>query len=203
MTELVKPWAERRPRAVRSRKMELKVKRNATLADWETVPDGESAQLIDGTLYITSRPNIHHAIAITYLIGALHPHLRDKSKGWVLLFEPALRFGSNLLIGDIAGWRRDRLPVIPRGDKWIETPPDFVCEALSPSTAKIDRGRKREIYAKAKVGHIWFIDPLNQTLEVLVLSKVVYNVVASAGGDDRAKFPPFGVELDLSMLWEP
>ncbi|MBA2543467.1 MAG: Uma2 family endonuclease [Deltaproteobacteria bacterium] len=184
--------------------MDLKIKRNASLADLAEVPEGHNGQLIDGVLYITSRPSIHHAIAITYLIGALHPFVRDRAKGWVLLFEPALQFGSNFLIGDIAGWRRERLPTIPRDSKWIDIAPDFICEALSPSTAKIDRGRKREIYAKAKVGHVWFIDPLNRTLEVLALAKSVYNVVASAGDDDRAKFPPFdNVEIDLANLWEP
>ncbi len=203
MTELVKPGAAGSPRAVPSKQMELKVQRNATFEDWESVPEGESAQLIDGVLYITSRPNIHHATAVTYLIQSLTPFSRDRAKGWVLLFEPALRFGSDFVVGDIAGWRRERLPTIPRGAKWIDTAPDFICEALSPSTAKIDRGRKRELYAKAKVSHVWFIDPLNCTLEVLALAKGIYQVVASAGGDDRGRFPPFDVELDLAMLWEP
>ena len=101
---------------------------------------------------------------------------------------------------DLATTRRERMPVIP-DSKYFDLAPDFVCEALSPSTARIDRGRKREIYAKAKVGHLWFLDPIHQTLEVLALDKRAYQVVASAGGDDRGRFPPFDAELDLSVLW--
>lgn len=203
MTEVLKTDSQGHARAVRSKRMDLTIKRDATFEDWEAVPEDLRAQLIDGVLYITSRPNIDHAAAVSYLLGALHPFTRDKAKGWVLLFEPAVKYGANYLIGDITGWRRERLAELPRGSTWIDTAPDFVCEALSPSTAKIDRGRKREIYAKAKVGHIWFIDPANETIEVLALAKGVYKVVASAGGDDRAKLPPFdSVELDLSNLWK-
>ncbi len=48
-------------------------------------------------------------------------------------------------------------------------PPDWVCEALSPSTARFDRGRKLEVYAEASVSHVWLVDPLARTLEVLAL----------------------------------
>ena len=133
--------------------MELKIKRNATLADLEQVPEGHNGQLIDGVLYITSRPAIPHAITITGLVNELTPFRKNRALGWILLFEPVLLMGPNVLIGDISGWRRDRLPKIPEG-KWFEIAPDFVCEGLSPSTARIDRGQKREIYAKAGVSYL-------------------------------------------------
>ena len=119
-----------------------------------------------------------------------------------MLFEPEVLFGKHVLIGDLVGWRRERMPVIPEVQR-IELAPDFVCEALSPSTARIDRGRKREIYAKAKVGHLWFVDPIHQTLEVLALDKRGYHVVAMAGGPDRGRFPPFdSIEIDRASLWQ-
>jgi Uma2 family endonuclease len=184
--------------------MELTIKRNATIEDLADVPEGHNGQLIDGVLYITSRPVNMHAVAISELHLELGPFHRDRKKGWVILFEPVLLFGKNVLIADIAGWRRERMPAVPK-DKWFELPPDFVCEALSPSTAYIDRGRKREIYGAAKVGHVWFIDPLHETLEVLALQKRGgYSVVGSAGASDRGRFPPFDDhELDLSVLFQP
>jgi Uma2 family endonuclease len=180
--------------------MKLTVKRDATLEDLETTPAGMNGQLIDGVLYITTRPSNGHALAITALTLELGPFTKDRKLGWVLLFEPQVHFGKNVLIGDLVGWRRERMPVIP-DSRHFDLAPDFVCEALSPSTARIDRGRKREIYAKSKVGHLWFLDPIHQTLEVLALDKRAYQVVASAGGNDRGRFPPFDSELDLSVLW--
>ena len=188
---------------VHSREMELKIKRNATLADLERTPEGTNGQLIDGVLYITTRPSILHALAMGELLVELAPYRRDRKKGWIILFEQEIKFGENVLIGDLCGWRRERVPTLPDVKRW-ELAPDWVCEALSPSTARIDRGRKREIYANAGVGHLWFIDPTNRTLEVLALDrrKKIYSVIASAGDDEKGKFPPFDDrDLDLSVLW--
>jgi Uma2 family endonuclease len=188
--------------AVSSKAMKLTVKHGATLADLESTPAGTNAQLIDGVLYVASRPSNMHAVAITALALELGPFHRDRKTGWVLLFEPEVQFGKHVVIGDLVGWRRERMPMVP-DTKRFELPPDFVCEGLSPSTARIDRGRKRELYAKAKVGHLWFVDPIHQTLEVLALEKRGYHVVAMAGGSDRGRFPPFdSIDLDLAALWQ-
>jgi len=191
-----------RRRAVHSSRMKLSIKRNATIDDLETTPEGMNGQLIDGTLYMTTRPAIPHAVAITAIIGELRPVIRDRKKGWVILFEPELKLGDHVLIGDISGWRRERVPILPDA-KRMELAPDWVCEGLSPSTARIDRGRKREIYAQAGVSHLWFVDPVHQTLEILALKRRAYEVVGSAGGNDRGRFPPFDtIELDLSVFWQ-
>src|SRR5690606_25401804 len=112
-----------------------------------------------------------------------------------------VRFGPHLLVPDIAGWRRERMPVVP--DLTVfELRPDWVCEALSPSTARLDRGRKREIYAEAGVPHLWYADPVHHTLEVLVLDGASYRVTATAGDHERGRFPPFeSIELLLARLW--
>ncbi len=185
-----------------SEEMKLTIKHGATIADLEALPEGLNGQLIDGVLYVTSRPGMPHTVAITNLIVELGPFMKDRKRGWVIAFEPALKFGKNILVGDVSGWRRERMPVIP-DDNPLELAPDWVCEGLSPSTARIDRGRKREIYAKAKVSHLWFLDPVHQTIEVLGLRGGGYQVLASAGGDERGRFPPFEtVEIDLSIFWQ-
>ena len=46
------------------------------------------------------------------------------------------------------------------------TPPDWVCEILSPRTEAVDRGKKMRIYRREGVGHAWPINPITQTLEV-------------------------------------
>lgn len=50
----------------------------------------------------------------------------------------------------------------------FELPPDWACEVLSESTSAFDRGDKLPIFAREKVGHVWFVDPIVKTLEVLL-----------------------------------
>lgn len=44
--------------------------------------------------------------------------------------------------------------------------PDLVVEVLSPSTAKNDRGRKKELYAKCGVREYWIVSAFEMTVEV-------------------------------------
>jgi len=67
-----------------------------------------------------------------------------------------------VLVPDLAGWRRERMPEIP-DPSFLELP-DWVCEVLSPSTAALDRTRKTHRYAAAGVGFVWLLDPAVETL---------------------------------------
>jgi Uma2 family endonuclease len=78
--------------------------------------------------------------------------------------EPELHLGSNVLIPDIAGWRRERWTADPDA-VGVPTVPDWVCEILSPSTARLDRGAKMDAYARAALPYLWLIDPVLRTLE--------------------------------------
>jgi Uma2 family endonuclease len=77
-----------------------------------------------------------------------------------------------------------------------------VCEVLSPSTARIDRSRKLPIYARAGVGHVWLLDPIERTLEVLRLCDATWTILAVFTGDAPVRAEPFDViALDLGALW--
>lgn len=173
-------------------------KRNATYADLSSIPDGWNGQLIDGDLWAFPRPSLGHALAISRLFRELGPAEHDREAGWILLFEPEIWFGKHLLIPDVAGWKRPRTPNVEVHSATLA--PDWVCEGLSPSTARLDRGRKREIYAEHKVGHLWFADPANRTIEVLALEGVHYQI-HQIGGSERTRLSPFDVEIDLAPLW--
>jgi hypothetical protein len=84
------------------------------------------------------------------------------------LDEPELHFGEHVVVPDLAGWRRERMRAMPR-QAFFTLAPDWVCEVLSPSTERADRGRKLRIYAEAGVAHVWFLKPADRTLEVLRL----------------------------------
>jgi Uma2 family endonuclease len=179
------------------------VKRNATYADIEALPEEKVGQLIDGNLYVCARPRIAHARSIARLFSRLAPADDDPSpKGWVILMEVEIWFGKNrknLLVPDLAGWRRIRMPEMPDVQTMTLTP-DWVCEGLSPSTTKIDRGRKREIYAKFGVDHLWYADPERREVEMLTLDGSSYRVTQIASSE-RGVFAPFTHEIDLSKLW--
>jgi Uma2 family endonuclease len=77
-----------------------------------------------------------------------------------------------------------------------------VCEVVSPSTEQIDRLRKQPIYAREGVSHLWLVNPLARTLEVLRRSPDGWLVAATHAGAERVKAEPFeAVELELGALW--
>ena len=107
-----------------------------------------------------------------------------------------------MLVPDIAGWRRERLPDLPE-QAYFSVAPDWVCEVVSPSTAALDRVKKLAVYAREKVSHAWLADPIAQTIEVLRLENGRWTIVSTCAGADVVRAEPFeAIELDLTLLWE-
>jgi Uma2 family endonuclease len=168
------------------------------------VPAHQVGQILDGELYVSPRPGSDHAAASSALGEELGPAFkrgRGGPGGWILLDEPELHLGSDVLVPDLAGWRRERMPERPSTSAF-ELAPDWVCEVLSRGTAKVDRKLKRRIYARERVGAFWLIDTDERTLEVLRLDGDDYRIELVASDDDRVRAFPFeALELDLSVLW--
>ena len=182
-------------------------KRRATYEDLCKVPDTMVAEIIDGELIVTPRPASPHARVTSVLAGDLGlPFDRPPGDpvtpgGWWLLFEPELHLGSDVIVPDYAGWRRDRLPALPNVAAF-DLAPDWVCEVVSPTTGAVDRGRKMRIYAREQVGHLWLIDPSGRTLEVCRLKDGRWIVASTHDGTDAVRAEPFdAVELRLARWW--
>ena len=80
--------------------------------------------------------------------------------------------------------------------------PDWACEVISPSTEGMDRGKKLAIYAREAVSHLWLINPISQTLEVMALAAGRWTLLAIHVGPVVVRAEPFdAIELDLSALW--
>ena len=177
---------------------------SATYEDVLNAPEHMVAQVIDGELVLQPRPAALHAMAASALGEELGPPFkrgRNGPGGWMILFEPELHLASDILVPDLAGWRRERLPEVP-DVPYFTLAPDWVCEVLSPSTHRNDRIRKTRIYAREGVGHVWLVDPRELLLEVLRLDGDTYRIVGSASDDDKARLEPFdAIELDVSILW--
>jgi Uma2 family endonuclease len=182
---------------------EANVKR-ATYEDVLNAPDNQVAEILDGELILSPRPAPRHSLALSRLVMLLgDPFDRGHGGpgGWWILAEPELHFGTQILVPDVAGWRRERLPSLPDA-AWFTLAPDWVCEVLSPSTERIDRAHKLRIYAEAGVAHAWLVDPMQRTLEALRLREGSWMIGAVITGKDPARVEPFDlVELELGRLW--
>jgi Uma2 family endonuclease len=179
--------------------------RPATYEDLLAVPEHLVAEIIDGELYTSPRPAPRHADATAGLIGALREPFdrgRGGPGGWRILIEPELHFGRDVLVPDLAGWRRDRLPELPQ-EAYFTLAPDWVCEVQSPSTASLDRLEKLRVYAREQVRCVWLVDPIATTVEVFGLEAGRWVLTFTAGGSETIPLPPFDdLPLDLTLLWE-
>jgi Uma2 family endonuclease len=180
-------------------------KKRATYEDVVNAPEHMVAEIIDGDLLLFPRPARPHAVAASALTEELGPpfkRARGGPGGWIILAEPEFHFGDDVLVPDLAGWRRERMPVITTELPYFSLSPDWACEVLSPSTAAVDRVRKLPIYARESVGHVWLVDPLLRTLEVLRRQETSWLVVATFQGNAKIRAEPFdAIELELGILW--
>jgi Uma2 family endonuclease len=179
-------------------------RRRATYADLCALPENLIGEIIDGELEVQPRPAFVHARATTALSEEIGPPF-DRGKGgpggWIILFEPELHLGEDVIVPDLGGWRRERMPELP-DVAWVDLAPDWVCEVLSPKTALLDRRRKLPIYAREAVGHVWLVDPALQSLEIFRLDGDSYRLRATYGGSELVRAEPFdAIELDLAALW--
>jgi Uma2 family endonuclease len=184
--------------------MSARDKADALYEQFLAAPEYRVAEIIHGGLVTHPRPASRHAAAASALGAELFgSYARSKSGpgGWVILFEPELHLAQDILVPDIAGWRRERMPEIPDVAAF-ELAPDWICEVLSPSTAAIDRADKLPIYAQHQVAHAWLVDPLAQTLEILRLTSQQWLLLATHRDTAKVRAEPFdALELDLSILW--
>ena len=155
-------------------------------------PPHKVAEVIAGTLHMNPRPVSTHARASTGLgakITTPYDHGDGGPGGWWIVFEPELHLGEDILVPDLAGWRRERMP-------------DWVCEVLSPSTRALDQGKKRAIDAREGVAHLWFVGPDARTLEAFELMEGQWVLLETLTGNDSVSLPPFGAtSFSLGALW--
>ena len=183
----------------------MSTRRPATYEDLLAVPEHLVAEIIDGELVTSPRPAPRHADAGSGLGAALRLAF-DRGGGgpggWRIITEPELHLRDDVLVPDIGGWRRERLPQLP-DVAYFPLAPDWVCEVLSPSTAALDRGRKLRIYAREGVRHAWLVDPIEQRVEVLRRDGAEWMPIAAGHGQGRLRAEPFeAIEVDLTWLWD-
>lgn len=182
--------------------------RIATYQDVIDAPDNLVAEIIAGRLETHPRPAPRHAVAHMALGGRLMPPFQfgdGGPGGWLIVTEPEIHFGPadrrDIIVPDLAGWRRERLPKLPE-TAYFETAPDWACEVISPSTAHLDRGPKRDIYARDGVAHLWFVDPIHRLLEAFELREGRWVLLATLTNNADVAVAPFeAAPFSLADLW--
>lgn len=179
--------------------------RKATYADLEALPENVVGELLDGELFTMPRPSLRHACVASALgmdLGAPFQRGRGGPGGWWIVDEPELHLGDDVLVPDLAGWRRERVPAIPDA-RSFPVAPDWVCEIASPSTARFDRVRKMPRYASAAVPYLWLVDPVARTLEAYRLEHGRWLLLGAHGEEPSARIEPFdAIELAVPTLFE-
>ena len=180
------------------------VLRAATYADVLAAPEDKTAEVINGALHLSPRPGWAHGAAASALGDELGPPFkrgRGGPGGWMILQEPELHLDSHILVPDLAGWRRERMPTHPDAP-FVTVIPDWVCEILSPSTARRDRTEKKALYASLGVRYVWIVDPRYRTLETFELLDGHWRDVGNFSGEERIRAVPFdAIEFELGNLW--
>lgn len=177
-------------------------------AQLEALPKNMTGEIINGRLVAMPRPAGPHGQAESVLgASILPPYQQGRSGpgGWWIVIEPELHFIRNIeiVVPDIAGWRKERMPYPPRTHCY-EVVPDWVCEIASPSTAKLDRTEKMPLYAKYGVRYLWLVDPLLKTLEVYELRDGCWLNIKTYKDNDAVSAVPFHkIVIQLDDLWMP
>ena len=176
----------------------------ATYQDVLDAPAHRVAEIVEGVLHTNPRPAMPHTLASSALGRRIGNPYHDKiggPGGWWIIDEPELHLGEDILIPDLAGWRRERMPDYPE-TAYVTLAPDWVCEVLSVATRRLDLRGKRPVYAREGVAHLWLVDPADRTLEALELRDGQWVLIASAKDDDPIYTRPFdAVTFSLGDLW--
>ena len=111
----------------------------ATYQDVLDAPAHLVAEIINGTLYTHLRPAMPHARATWVLGGKIGDPFDYGPRGpggWWLSSEPELHLDDEIVVPNLAGWRRERIELDYPGTAYVTLAPDWVCEVHSPSPAR-------------------------------------------------------------------
>lgn len=181
----------------------------AAYEDLLALPDDVRAEILGGEIVVLPSPLPSHnriARAVGRFVGG--PFDDDDGYegpgGWWILPEVDVRFGAHDVVRpDVSGWRRTRL-ASPWDVRPIDVAPDWVCEILSPSNAKLDRVDKAALYASAGVPQYWIIDPNERILEAYALKHGAWLRLGAWSDGDIARIAPFdAIELGIGRLFPP
>jgi Uma2 family endonuclease len=176
----------------------------ATVNDLLAIPESERFhEIIGGELVRKMMPAGPHGRSQARLTMRLgRPYDRRPGGrwpgGWAFYTETEVLFTENEIYRpDVVGWRRERLPEIPK-ELPVTVRPDWICEILSPSNQRNDVIWKMRTYQRSGVPHYWLLNPIEESLIVYRWTESGYLLVQSVQGEERVRAEPFDA-VNLSV----
>jgi len=163
--------------------------------------------MIEGDIVRKALPSAEHSFSAASLMAGLSPFNSKQTGGgggtggwWIGIESHVIYPGRpNGFIHDLAGWRRDRHPERPKGNR-IQTKPDWVCEIISSNRGD-DLVKKKRVLHEHRVDHYWLIDHRDGILVAMRWVEGGYLPVVEATANERVRIEPFdAVELDVGVL---
>jgi Uma2 family endonuclease len=174
-----------------------------TYEDLRRMPDdGKRYELIDGEVFMTPAPRTRHQLTVGNIYFALRSFVDEHGQGQVFLAPTDVVFGERTAVQpDLLFIGKDRASIVTELN--VQGAPDLVIEVLSPSNAAFDRETKLQVYARAGVGELWYVDPEKRSVEVLELGADGHYVLVSSLLDTQTltsnTFP--GLSLPVGSLF--
>jgi Uma2 family endonuclease len=177
-----------------------------SIAEWLAQPEDARLELIDGELIEKAEPTFEHGLAQTGTSSAIREPFNRRPGGpggpggWWIGTEIDIVMDGRGYRPDIAGWRRERLPVPPK-QRPVTVRPDWLCEIVSESNRATDTVKKLRRYHQAGVPHYWILDQVDRTLTVHRHTPDGYLVALRAEAHERVRAEPFdAIELHVAVL---
>lgn len=174
-----------------------------TYEDYAALPnDGWRYEIHDGELSVSPTPTFRHQQIITRLLGILHRHVVALDLGEVVPSPITVVLSNTSVVEpDIVYIAKDRLGIVgARGT--IDGAPTLAIEVLSPSTARVDRQTKKQLFERYGIPWYWIVDTDARCIDVF------HAVSGTYGPSDRRSenlddLPPFvGLTIDAAALWQ-
>ena len=181
--------------------VQVKPKAKLTYDDYANLPGDERYELIDGELILVASPREIHQRILKILFRMIVA-AEDSGLGWVY-FAPldVVLTEHNVVQPDLLFISKDRLDIITAAN--VQGAPDLVVEILSPSTSRLDRSRKRELYERHQVKEMWLVDPEDRKISVLLLKDGKLDVVGEySEGQSFSSATLGGLSIDLDKVFQ-
>ncbi len=173
------------------------LKRRLTYEDYQSLPDDQDYEIIDGVLYVAPRARPLHQIVVYRLAGIIDVHAKQQNLGVPIPDTDLIVKERDIYVSpDIMFFRADRFATLNR-DEEIRIIPDLIVEVLSPISEDYDRQTKKRTYAQLGVQHYWIVDPRKQAITECVLQPDGEYRERVTGSDDNfrpAVFPELQIE---------
>lgn len=163
--------------------------------------DSTKAEFIEGKIVLHSPAKEKHNAAVKCLLLLVGTFVDVYDLGIVQVEKAMVHLTRNNFEPDLAFWSNEKAKDITP-DTMLYPAPDWVCEVLSTSTAKTDRGIKLVDYALHGVTEYWIVDPDKQQLEQYLLKETTYELsLKSKNGVVESKAIP-GLSFPIEAIFD-